>query len=276
MSGATDAPMTPLPTAAPAATPPPVGATPPTIAAPAPTVEAPPPTVAGTPPTVAPAAASPTAVSPPASPEKKCDQQSGAADGKCSKECSAGDGTCSQESCKCDASCKCTSKNEGPSKSGKPEDCQSSNPVDCSDGTCKLTKTADPTNVGLVTNGKCLGPALYESPEEPHCKEGNKGQECIEKSECDQKRAECEKGKESDRERCPLSGDCDGSKQDSSLVVWHPNQGSPGGSPRSQTAGDNSVLELHSLSCQSLSRGLGKPLLRKSRHLACNVAMPSC
>jgi hypothetical protein len=103
--------------------------------------------------------------------------------------------------------------------------CQSSNPVYCSDGTCTLSKKVDPTKVGLITSDKDLSAALSESPGKPSCKEGDKKQ-------CEQNlKAQCEG-------RCPLSGDCDGSKQDSSLVLWHPNQGSPGGSPKSQTAGD--------------------------------------
>ncbi|KAG0580531.1 hypothetical protein KC19_4G180100 [Ceratodon purpureus] len=149
-------------------------------------------------PTAPPITVPPVAAAPPTdSSEKKADQQCNSADGKCGNGCSA-DGTCNKESCKCDSSCKCKCK------SGKPDNCQSSNPVDCSDGTCKFSKSEDPTNVGLVTNGKCLGPALYEGPEKPECKEGDKKQECQGKKEC-AKKAECEKKKESDKERCPLS-----------------------------------------------------------------------
>ena len=193
-------------------------------------------TATAAPPTTAPTVAPATATSPSA-------QNCCAANGKCDVESSSvGDGTCNQESCKCDASCQCKCNNEGPSKSGKPDNCQSSNPVDCSNGACKLSGPEDPPNVGLVTNGKCLGPALYEGPEQVPCPEGVKKQECQKKRRV------------SDRERCPLSGECDGSKQDSSVVLWHPSQGSPGGSPRSQTAGD---IRHWNFLFESLSRGSG-------------------
>lgn len=113
-----------------------------------------------------------------------------------------GDEGCNEESCKCGTSCQCKSiKQSG----GKPANCKSANPVDCSDGSCKLTASAaDPTNVGLVTDGKCHGPALLEGPQV----------------------------KKENREQCPLSGTCDGGK-DTSLVLFDPNKDSPKGSPRS-------------------------------------------
>ncbi|XP_024372780.1 uncharacterized protein [Physcomitrium patens] len=153
--------------------------------------------------------------------------------GKCGKDCGSGKGGHVGDSCRCETSCKCKSRNhQGSNIGSESADRKDIIPGDCSDNSCNLSKPTDPTNLNAVTtNGKNLATTTSQLSENR--------QECERKKEVDVKKeieGNEEKNRKSveDRKRCPQSGDCNGLKDDTS-IVWHSNQGSVEGVFRSQT-----------------------------------------